>query len=315
MIMTDIIQIDPEPKSDPPARAVKQAASTNRAYRADVAHFEAFCAANNLGGPLPAEPAVIAQYLASIARTHAATTLTRRVYAIAQAHRAAGLDLASDHALIRQTIEQIAEQQAVPSRRAAALGLREVRAMLATCPADELTGTRDRAMLLIGFAGGLRRSEIVGIDREHLTFHEPAGLLLFIPRDDDGVEVVIPRGRRSETCPVCAMQRWLEVSATRRGPVFRGIDRWGNISAERLIADGVRRIVIRAAERAGILVGADEGVSPHGLRAGCVTEAHKAGALAADIMAHTRHRSASTVRGYFRRSNKKSDHPARLLGL
>lgn len=314
--MTDIIQIDPPEKSDPAAPAVKHAASTNRAYQADVAHFEAFCAANNLGGPLPAEPAVIAQYLASIARTHATTTLMRRVYAIVQAHRAAGLDLASDHALIRQTIAQIAQAQtAPPPRRAAALGLSEVRAMIATCPADDLTGTRDRAMLLIGFAGGLRRSEIVGIDREHLTFQKPGGILLFVPRDDDGEEVVIPYGRRGETCPVCAMQNWLDASETQRGPVFRGIDRWGAISLTRLIPDGVRRIVRRAAERAGLDVGAHEGVSPHGLRAGCVTEAYKAGARASDIMAHTRHKSSSTLRLYIRRSNNKSDHPARLLGL
>jgi integrase len=316
-----MIEIDVAPRVKPANPYLVQktlALNTNRAYRADVAHFAAFCAANGLGGPMPAEPEVIAAYLASIARTHAVTTLSRRVRAIVQAHHAAGLNLGSNQEVIRQTIAEITRQHGTAPRRAAALGTHEMRQLIATCGTDP-TGTRDCAMLLIGFAGALRRSEIVGIDFEHLTF-QPDSLRLLIPRSKSdqkgaGAEVVIPNGRDRQTCPVQALRRWLTVSATQYGPVFRGIDRWGAISQERFHPDGVRRIVQRAAERAGITVAAHEGLSPHGLRAGCVTEAYRKGARPEDIMAHTRHRSYSTLRIYIRRSNKLSDNPARLLGL
>jgi integrase len=117
------------------------------------------------------------------------------------------------------------------------------------------------------------------------------------------------------TCPVRTLQRWLEVSATRFGPVFRGIDQWGTISDHALHPDGVRRIVRRAAERAGIKVAAHETLSPHGLRAGFVTEAHRMGARDEEIAGHTRHKSLASMRGYIRRSGKLDDNPAGKLGL
>jgi integrase len=154
----------------------------------------------------------------------------------------------------------------------------------ATCDGG-LTGTRDRALLLLGFAGALRRAELVGIDREHLAF-VPAGIRLWIPHSKtdaaaEGAEIGIPRGKRADTCPVKALGAWLARSACAFGPVFRNVDRWGTVEHARLGPDAVRRILRKRAALAGIDAGDAERLSPHGLRAGFATEAYAKGASVA----------------------------------
>lgn len=270
---------------------------TRRAYSQDVAHFGTYCKETGLTGPLPASPDAIARYLDAMAETYAASTLARRTRAIVHAHRAAGLDLQLDPITIRRTI-----RLGTPLQRAPVLGTTEVRALIDTCPADSLTGKRDRAMLLLAFAGALRRSELVGINREDLTIY-PDEIRIAIGAS----VIVIPRGAHVPTCPLRALLEWLDAALIHRGAVFRGVDRWGTIAKRALNSDGVRRILVRAAIRAGL-----PDASPHGLRAGCVIQAYRGGAEVASIRQHTRHKS---LRTYLRRSNNLSDHPARLLGL
>jgi integrase len=293
------------------------AAATRRAYRADWADFRAFCQAAGFC-PLPAAPQTVAAYLAAMASTHAASTLARRLAAIGQAHRLAGHDWRPSHPVIRTTRQGIARRHGSAVRRSAALTTSDIRKLLAAC-ADDLPGQRDRALLLLGFAGALRRSELVGIDREHIVFHE-AGLRLTIPRsktdpEGAGTELGIPRGARRETCPVRALEAWLQASDCQFGPVFRKVDLWGNIEHRRLHPDAVRQILLRRAAQAGLAVPAGERLSPHGLRAGFVTEATLAGARDEQIMAHTRHADLKTMRGYVRRAKLVTDSPAKLLGL
>lgn len=291
--------------------------NTLRAYRADLAHFEAYCQAHDCAH-MPASTETVVAYLVSTAAQYKWATLNRRLLSIKLAHKMAGHPIDGTAPDLRHTLRGIARVHGTAQRRAAALGTAEVRAMAATCP-DTLTGTRDRAILLVGFAGAFRRSEITAIDVAHLTF-QPDVLRILLPRskadaEGKGVEVVILRGAECQTCPVRALQAWIDRSDTQAGPVFRGIDRWGHILPDRLHADGIRRIVKRAAADSGITVAAHEALSPHGLRVGFVTEAYRAGAREEDIMHHTRHTSAATMRLYVRRSNKMSDHPGRLLGL
>ena len=111
---------------------------------------------------------------------------------------------------------------------------------MSTCDSG-LTGQRDRAMILLGFAGALRRSELVGIEREHLTFATD-GLRLHLPRSKsdqtgEGAEIGIPRGTNKDTCPVRALERWLELSPCQYGPVFRKIDMWGSIGPRSAAAE------------------------------------------------------------------------------
>ncbi|MCB4825381.1 site-specific integrase [Roseicella aerolata] len=292
-------------------------AATRRAYRADWADFAAWCRQH--GHPaLPAAPEAIAAYLAALATTHGRSALRRRLAAIGGAHALAGHPWNPGHPAIRHTLRGILRRHGTPARQAAALTTAEIRRLLAGCDRG-LAGTRDRALLLLGFAGALRRSELVAIEREHVTV-TPEGLRLLLPRSKgdaagEGATIGIARGRRPETCPVRALEAWLQMSDCRFGPVFRKVDRWGTVESRALTPEAVGHILKRRAAAAGLTVGALERLSAHGLRAGFVTEAYQAGARDEQIMAHTRHRDLKTMRGYVRRAKLLTESPVRLLGL
>lgn len=291
--------------------------ATLRAYRADWAHFADWCQAASVTA-LPADPVSVAAYLASQATTHARATIQRRLAAIAQAHRLRGLEWQSSHPAIRHTCRGMFRQHGVPSRKAAALGTAEIRKLVGVCD-EGLTGLRDRALLLLGYAGALRRAELVAIACEHVTIGVD-GLRIILPRSKSdqigqGAEIGIPRGQSKATCPVRALERWLERSGVRYGPIFRKVDTWGVVEDRALHPDAVRRILHRRAIQAGLKVPSTERLSAHGLRAGFVTEAYKAGARDEEIMAHTRHRDLRTMRGYVRRAALLDASPVKLLGL
>lgn len=324
--MSDIATAAPSPTPAAQQAALDQAKgyarqslseATLRAYRTDWDDFRAWCRA---GGwqPLPAAPQTVAAYLAALATTHSRATLKRRLAGIGQYHRAAGHEWYAGHPAIRHTLRGIQRQHGVPPRRAAALMTAEIRRLLAACD-DGLTGIRDRALILLGFAGALRRSELVGVHREHITF-TAEGLRLLIPRAKtdqagEGAELGIPKGEKKATCPIRAMETWLQVSKCEFGPVFRRIDAWGGIDHGALHPNAVTEILKRVATRAGLTVASMERVSSHGLRAGFVTEAYRAGARDEQIMEHTRHRDLKTMRGYVRRAKLMTESPVKLLGL
>ena len=166
----------------------------------------------------------------------------------------------------------------------------------------------------------LRRSELAAVEHEHLRF-TAGGLELLLPRSEgdaagEGARVGVPRGQRPKTYPVRAVEAWLRASAIRYGPVFCRVTRRGTVEQGRgLCGEGVRLVLLRRAEQAGVEGTHLEPVSPHGLRAGFVTQATKAGLPDETIMAHTRHRDAKTMRRYIRRARLLDDSPARKLGL
>jgi integrase len=313
-------ELVPLPESDlaraaPYARQAL-APATLAAYAADWADFAAWCAGRGVVS-LPAAPATVAAYLAALASTHAGATLRRRVAAIGRAHRMAGHPWAATHPAIRDTLTGIARQHGTPARRAAALGTAEIRRLVATCT-DGLTGTRDRALLLLGFVAALRRSELVAVQREHLTV-TPEGLRLLIPRAKSdqagrGAELGIPRGARAATCPVRALEAWLAASGCAFGPVFRKIDRWGTVETAALHPYGMPKILARRLALAGIKPAGRKRLSLHGLRAGFITEAYQAGVRGEAIMAHSR-RDIRTMRSYVRRARLLGESPAALVGL
>lgn len=298
--------------------ALARAQNTERAYRADWAHFAAWCLAHSQQ-PLPASPASLAAYLASLANTHAPATIRRRLVALAQAHGAAGHPWAGADPTVRATLRGILRAHGRPPRRAHAITTRLIRQLVATCGTD-LAGLRDRALLLIGYAGALRRAELAAIRRDHLAFEATGALRLLVPRSKtdaqgEGAWLGIPRGERRDTCPVRALEAWLAASRTTYGPVFRRVDRWGGIDHEALQPAAIRQILARRAAAAGLSMSPAERLSPHGLRAGFVTEAYQAGARDEAIMAHTRHRDLATMRAYVRQAELTTDSPAKLLGL
>jgi integrase len=295
--------------------AQADAPGTRRAYAGDWRHFTAWCLQVGLA-PLPATPATIAAYLAAHAEAHAPATLRRRLAAIARAHREARHAFDSRDPVIRNALRGIGRAHAVPARQSVALTTAEIRALVRSC-APDLAGLRDRALLLLGYAGALRRSELVGVEVEHLRFHAEA-LEILLPRskgdpDGEGQRISIGRGKGRDTCPVRAVEDWLRAAAIRFGPVFRQVTRHGTVEPGGLSTGAVRLILRKRAALAGIKATRLKPVSPHGLRAGFVTQSYRAGARDEEIMEHTRHRHLATMRRYVRRAKlSKGQATARL---
>src|SRR5919199_1575009 len=190
-----------EQRPGAPTRSCRPGAAhprgTRRVYAADWRHFSAWCRQPGLV-PLPAPPATLAAYLAAHAGAYALATLRRRLAAIARVHREARHAFDSRDPAICNALRGIARAHAAPRRQAAALTTAEIRALVRTCDPD-LAGLRDRALLLLGYAGALRRSELVGVDVEHLKFHT-AALELLLPRskgdpEGEGQRISIGRGK------------------------------------------------------------------------------------------------------------------------
>jgi integrase len=290
--------------------------ATLAAYAADWGHFRDWCRDGGIAA-LPAHPVIVAAYLASLGETRKRSALKRRLAAIAHHHRAAGHPWTPGHPAIRATLRGILQLHGTAVRPSAALTSEEVRRLIAGCGSD-LAGLRDRALLLIGFAGALRRAELVGIDHEHLRFTD-AGLTLTLPRsktdpEGEGATLGIPRYGERDTCPVRALDAWLRRAGIQYGRVFRKVSAAGRLEAP-LTADGVWKILRRRAAAAGLTVQPSERLSPHGLRAGFITEAYLRGALDEQVMHHARHSDINTTRGYRRRAKLLTDSPAKLLDL
>jgi integrase len=172
---------------------------------------------------------------------------------------------------------------------------------------------------LVAFAGALRRSELVALDVERLSWSDDGVKLLLekskTDKDGQGAEIMIVFGRYEDTCPVRSLKRWLDSAAIKSGPVFRKVNKAGRVEGRRLSEDAVRQILLRRAAKAGVKGSLAEPVSPHGLRAGFVTTAYRNGVPDEEIMGHTRHRSLTTMRSYVRRAKLSPSSPAGKLGL
>jgi integrase len=181
---------------------------------------------------------------------------------------------------------------------------------------DGLLGIRDRALLLIGFAGAFRRSELVGLNTGDLEF-ATEGLVITLRRskgdqEGQGRKLAIPHGTSASTCPVRALKSWLEAASITEGPVFRSVNRHGQVQPRRLSGYAVALVVKRYADVAGLDPARYAG---HSLRSGLATSAAIAGASERSIMNQTGHRSTAMVRRYIRDGNLFRDNAAGRLGL
>jgi site-specific recombinase XerD len=273
------------------------AASTRRAYDRDWAAFAHWCAEHD-AVPLPALPQVVGLYLTHLAERLAVATLGRRLAAISTMHRLHGHRLDTRHPAIRDVLRGIRRSKGTAQRRVVAATTPLLRAMLGTCDSS-LTGTRDRALLLLGFAAALRRSEIVALNVEDLT-DAPEGLRLTIRRsktDQEGAGETLGVVRTgSATCPIAALRAWCDAAAITEGRMFRRIDRHGNVGAA-LTDQSVALILKKRAALAGL---DPTNYSGHSLRAGLATSAAQHGVEERLIMRTTRHRSLPVLRTYLR---------------
>ena len=300
------------------ALAKKAAApATLRAYRADWTHFANWCAVHGFI-PVPAAPAIVGAYLASLAETHAPTTIRRRLSALGKMHRFNDLAWNPAHRDIQGPLQGTLRTHGRAVQKAAALTLPMLRQILATCDASA-RGRRDRALLLFGFVGALRRSELVALRVEDVAV-VTGGLRLRIVRGKtdqagQGAEIGLPRGRHVETCPVRAFEAWQAVAKRKAGPLFRRISTGDSIGDTALHPDAVRHIFAHRVQMAGLVVDGFDRLSAHALRVGFITEAYDKGVRDEDIMRHTRHRDLRTMRGYVQRAGLVSESPAGMLDL
>ena len=296
-------------------RAAK-APATIRAYRADWRDFESWCSAHGLTS-LPAAPGTVALYLAESADRLKPATLTRRLAAISKAHSAAGNESPASmkHAAVKEVLSGIRRTKGTASACKAPLLVGQLKAALRDSRED-LLGIRDRALLLVGFAGAFRRSELVSLEVADIAFTDD-GLVITLRRsktDQEGEsrKVGIPHGSKPATCPVRNLRAWLETAGISEGPVFRSVDRHGKLGVVALSGRAVALIVKRAARLAGLDA---EVFAGHSLRAGLATSAAAAGASERSIMEQTGHRSVQMVRRYIRDGSLFRDNAAAHVGL
>ncbi|MEM1042952.1 MAG: site-specific integrase [Bacteroidota bacterium] len=337
--------------------------ATLRAYRSDWADFALWCGDRQLVA-MPARLETVALYIASRAEAGPedddgrptaplkVATLERRMAAISQAHKLAGVEspalrsrepLHSVWAGVTRTLGT-AREKVAPALAA------DVVAMAAACdetmrwaedarlgdvaeavaddapPGTALRARRDKALLLLGFAAALRRSELAAVRTEHLSF-TPDGLRLLIPKsksDQEGAGQVVgvAYGSRSETCPVRAVRSYLAAASRAladqgrpsplSGPVFRSVDRWGRLGRSSITGRTVANVVKAYAEAAGLDPTLYAG---HSLRAGFATTAARAGKPDRAIQKQTRHKSTAMLAEYVREGRLFDDNASDGIGL
>lgn len=276
--------------------------STRDAYRSDVDHFIKW------GGHLPSTARQVAEYLAAHGGKLANSTLARRLVAINLAHRALRKMSPTTDQLVRATLKGIFRKHRSIQRQVAPLLKDQIVRMVRGLRG--VIGVRDSALLLVGFAGAFRRSELVRIEVSDLDFVKQGVVikLRYSKTDQEGKgrNVAIPYAKGA-VCPVLALHRWIRVSGIQEGKVFRAVNRHGTISMVGMRPNIVGRVVKQRAAAVGLDPSQYAG---HSLRAGLVTSAAKAGVSSWKIRQQTGHKSDAMVNRYIRDDQMFVDNAA-----
>lgn len=291
--------------------------NTMKAYRCDWAHFESWCSNSGIEA-LSATPDIIAGYVADIAASFRTGTVERRLTAIRHVLRQAGQSGYRDDPALRETVNGIRRANGTHQQGKSAISIALLRAMVERLPSST-AGLRDRALLLLGYAAALRRSEIVGLDVDDVE-EAPEGLILHIRRSKmdqtgRGEEVGVVFGTSPATCSVRAFRAWLNSSGIKTGPVFRPIDRHGNVSHLRLSGAAVAQIVQRAALNTGMSADEVARLGAHSLRSGHATAAARAGVPERSIANQGRWKSTRALRQYVRHGSLFVENSSASIGL
>lgn len=292
-----------------------RAASTRKAYQSDMDQFRSWCVAQLPPlEALPASPVTVALYLTALAEVRKPATIRRRMDSISVVHQLAGYASPTSDAAVQAVWKGIRRTKGTAPTKKKAARTKIITALVAPLGAS-LSDVRDRALLLIGFAGALRRSELVALDIADVS-EDDEGLVIVLRRsktdqEGQGETRGLPYGSRPATCPVRAWLAWLETSGITGGAAFRAVDRHGRLGSRRLSDRAVADMIKRRAENAGIA----GDFAGHSLRAGFATEAYAHGTPELAIMRHGRWRSTSVMRGYVEEGGVWTDNAAQRLGL
>jgi site-specific recombinase XerD len=288
---------------------------TWRAYESDLRAWRGWCDDHDVD-PLPATPETLVWWLQSqAAQGYAVATIARRLVTIRQAHRKVGHPCPTDDQAVRTVWQGVRRRLGTAQLQVAPVTIETLRRLVSTCD-DDLAGRRDRALLVVGFAGGFRRAEVAALEVADVEEHDD-GLVVTLRRsktDQEGAgrRLGLPYGSNPETCPVRTLRAWLEGSAIEAGPIFRPVTMHGRIGDRAMSGRAVAEVVKRRARAAGL---DPTRYSGHSLRAGLVTSAALAGASEIMIARQTGHRSMAVLRRYVREADMFRANAAAAVGL
>jgi site-specific recombinase XerD len=297
-----------------------KAENTRKAYRVDWDDFVLWC---DLHGrqPLPATPETVVEYLEGLADAGArVATIKRRLSSISVAHQVRGHEHQNParSGLVSTSMQGIGRTLGTAQTQKAPLVTAELTRLVVMCKefSSPLLAARNRALLLVGCSGGFRRSELVALDVADIV-DTKEGLELTLRRsktdqEGAGMVVAVPYGSHPQTCPVRSLRTWLTLSGLTEGPLWREVDRHGNLAADRLHPDSVGRTI----KRACVLAGLDPArYSGHSLRSGMATSAAAGGAPERAIMRQGRWSSRAMVDRYVRHGTIWQECAAAYMGL
>jgi len=284
-----------------------KARSTRVGYLGDWRRFTAWCRAEGFAS-MPADPVTVARFATARAQEGKTVAHIRReLAAIAFVHRDCGYDSPTINAGVKTVLQGIARSHPYVKKQAPAILPGDLLTMVEALDPGTYRGARDCAVLLTGWVGAFRRSELAAADVEHVTFQE-RGMLIDVPKQKNHqTESKVKEATLAEEprlCATLAMRRWLRMSGLKSGPLFVSVKNGDRLTAQRIAGQTVNRIVQCAAEEAGL---SEMGFTAHSLRSGFITHSFQQGKADVTIAQQTGHESMNTLAGYHRRATALGD--------
>jgi len=302
--------------------------STRRVYRSKWELFTGFCEERDVA-PLPASPEIVATHLKERAKEVSLSTIRQDVAAIRWMHERHGHEDPTDHAGVSRVLDGINQTSDTTPEKKQAVLTKHVRAMVDTLPLEEpspdagpaarathLRALRDRAIILVGFAGAFRRAELARIQADHVNLNAD-GMEIHVPKSKTEPRTVgINFARNADFCPVRTLKTWLNAAGIEDGPIFRGVPRSAEIApdneAKAVTGKTVRNVIGDAAEAAGL---DRDTVAGHSLRRGHLTQGALNGAELNRLMKQAGHADPRTTAGYVEDAKRMETNTSRDLGL
>jgi len=280
--------------------------NTLRAYKSDFKDFGAFCAKHGFDS-LPTEPKVVSLYLTYLSKNSKVSTLRRRLVSIGMLHKLKGHYLDTKHPLIIENLMGIKRVKGSMQKGKKPILINHLKSIINVInqkKIDEIKKSRDKTIILVGFGGGFRRSELISINYEDIEF-VPEGVKITIKRSKtdqfgEGMVKGLPYFTNELYCPVINLKKWLELSNIKSGPIFRRFTKGSSLTRDRLTDQSVVLLIKNYLNLAGI---ENSNYSGHSLRSGFATVAAESGADERSIMAMTGHKTTQMVRRYIREAN------------
>lgn len=292
-----------------------ESSSTKKAHASDWEHFSNWCSRWALR-PCPADPVTVARYISDLASAgFAASTISRRLATISVFHDRHDFDSPTASVAVRSVMKGIRNRIGTATKQKKPIQAIHIRQIPDVLP-EGIKSVRDLALILVGYCGAFRRSELVALDVSDLEF-VPQGVQVVLRRSKtdqvaEGRRIDISYASREKYCPVHALKRWLEVAEIQDGPVFRGVDRHGHVSDRRLNDRAVAEVIKEIAKKIGL---DPEKVGGHSLRAGFVTDSLDKGIPTPVIKRYSGHKSDTMLAVYYRKSQLFDVNVTSTLGL